>query len=465
MKKNLGSFRDPLGSIYEKNSKVFRKVDINYFDFCKKFLSSNFFQNNKGKLIVDTTIIDTTLAEPIHKSFLEESPSSFWMDHERIRLITYPHEWSFESLKKAAIFHLNLQKKALLSGFFLKDASPYNVQFKMGKPIFIDILSFEDYKEPSYWIAYNQFCQNFLNPLLIKAYNGIDHNQFFRGSIDGIGAQLASEILPLRSWFSFKTLLHVHLASWAQKKVDSTSKNKLKSTKSGISSHNLIALWDSLISFIKGLKTKKKTYWSDYEGNTSYKDESTFHKDSLVGDFVSANNLNTILDLGCNSGRYSRIAFDNKAKFVVGLDVDGGAIDKAILNKDFKDKDFIALQFDLMNPSPAIGWRNFERMTLWDRLPKIDGVICLALIHHICIGKNVPLCEFINFLFSLSNNILIEFVPKSDPMVKGLLSNRLDIFKNYNEKFFEQEINKHGKIKNIIDIKGSTRKIYLCSSI
>jgi hypothetical protein len=40
-----------------------------------------------------------------------------------------------------------------------------------------------------------------------------------------------------------------------------------------------------------------------------------------------------------------------------------------------------------MNPSPAIGWRNFERMTLWDRLPKIDGIICLALIHHICIGK------------------------------------------------------------------------------
>jgi hypothetical protein len=39
--------------------------------------------------------------------------------------------------------------------------------------------------------------------------------------------------------------------------------------------------------------------------------ESVMDKDRLVGDFVSKNNLQTLIDLGCNSGRYSRIAFDN----------------------------------------------------------------------------------------------------------------------------------------------------------
>ena len=187
-------------------------------------------------------------------------------------------------------------------------------------------------------------------------------------------------------------------------------------------------------------------------------------KDRLVGDFVSKNNLQTVVDLGCNSGRYSRIAFVHGAKRVIGLDVDGGAIDKANLDKELKAKEFIVLQFDLMNPSPAIGWRNRERLTLWDRLPKIDGIICLALIHHICIGKNVPISEFIKFLFSMANNILIEFVPKSDPMVKGLLANRLDIFTDYNEKYFENEIVKYGKIHDINDLKGSTRKLYECHS-
>lgn len=455
---NPGSFRDPLGTIYEKNNKVFRKVDKSYYEFCKKFLSSDFFQKSKNKFIVDTKIIDS-----LDIDLKENNDSTFWLEHERVKLISYPHEWGFETLKKAAIFHLKLQKKAFESGFVLKDASPYNVQFKMGNPIFIDLLSFEDYQERSHWVAYNQFCENFLNPLLIKAYTGIDHNQFFRGSIDGVGAQLTSAILPLRSWFSFKTFSHVHLASWAQKKIDATSKSSLRFSKLGISSHNLLAFWDSLISFIDKLKTRKKTYWSNYEKNTSYEDVSAIHKDHVVGNFVSKNNIHSLIDLGCNSGRYSRIAFDHKAKFVVGLDIDGGAIDKANLDKELKNKDFIALQFDLMNPSPAIGWRNFERMTLWDRLPKIDGVICLALIHHICIGKNVPIGEFIKFLFSLSNNILIEFVPKSDPMVLGLLKNRDDIFTDYNEQFFKAEILKYGKIKDIYNIEGSLRKLYDCT--
>ena len=64
----------------------------------------------------------------------------------------------------------------------------------------------------------------------------------------------------------------------------------------------------------------------------------------------------------------------------------------------------------------------------------------------------------------MANNILIEFVPKSDPMVKGLLANRLDIFTDYNEKYFENEIVKYGKIHDINDLKGSTRKLYECHS-
>lgn len=456
---NSGSFRDPLGNVYEKDNRVFRKVDTRYKEFCNRFLSSSFFIQNKKKEIVDTKFIKSA-----DIGLKEDSPSSFWLEHEKIDLITYPHEWGFETLKKAALFHLKLQKKAFEAGFMLKDASPYNIQFKTGKPIFIDLLSFEDYREGSYWIAYKQFCENFLNPLLIKYYTGVDHNQFFRGSINGIDAKLTSKMLPLSSWLSFKTISHVHIAAWAQNRVDATSKSIKRDLKSGISSHNLIAFWESLVLFIKKLKIKKKTYWENYENNTSYKDEAALAKDELVGNFVSKHNLQTIVDLGCNTGRYSRIAFKHGAKRVIGLDVDSGAIDKANLDNELKNKDFIGLQFDLMNPSPAIGWFNSERSTLWERIPKIDGIICLALIHHICIGNNIPIAEFIKFLFSLTNNILIEFVPKADPMVSGLLANRLDIFTNYNEKSLEKEILKYAKIHNINELKGSTRKLYECHS-
>ena len=187
-------------------------------------------------------------------------------------------------------------------------------------------------------------------------------------------------------------------------------------------------------------------------------------KDQLVGEFVSKNDLHTLVDLGCNTGRFSRIAFKNGADQVIGLDIDGNAVDKANLDTFLNSRNFIALQFDLMNPSPAIGWRNLERQTFWDRLPKVDGIVCLALIHHICISKNVPIGDFVKFIFTLSNKVLIEFVPKTDPMVKGLLSHRKDVFDDYNQENFEKEILKYGKIISSVKIDGSLRKLYQCQS-
>ena len=206
---NSASFRDPAARVYEHNDRIFRKVNNNSLEFCERLLSSNFFQNNRGKLIVDTHF-----AEPAVDSMEMNEVKTFWLEHEKIDLITYPHEWGFETLKKVALFHLRLQKEAFAGGFLIKDASPYNVQFKKGEPIFIDLLSFEDYKQRSYWIAYNQFCENFLNPLLIRSFSGIEHNSFFRGSIDGINAQLTSNMLPLKTWLSINTLTHVHIRSW-----------------------------------------------------------------------------------------------------------------------------------------------------------------------------------------------------------------------------------------------------------
>ena len=94
---NPGSFRDPLGTIYEKKDKVFRKVDNDYYEFCKRFLSSNFFEKSKKKFIVDTKIV-----EPVDLDLGEKNSSTFWLEHEKIKLISYPREWGFETLKKAA---------------------------------------------------------------------------------------------------------------------------------------------------------------------------------------------------------------------------------------------------------------------------------------------------------------------------------------------------------------------------
>lgn len=459
MKINLASFRDPSANVYEQGNRVFRLVNNDLKEFCGRFLSSDFYRNNRKIKIVETNFVNSIVSKKI-----QTPKNTFWLEHERIEFITYPHEWGFCTLKKAALFHLQLQIEAISEGFMLKDASAYNVQLKNGEPIFIDLLSFEDYQDGAFWAGYNQFCNNFLNPLLVRSFTGVEHNQFFRGSIDGVDSRLASNLLPLKSWFSFTTLSHVHLKSWAEQKADATSSKLLEPPKSGIPLKNLVALWKSLASFISKLVPRDKTYWADYPDNTSYSDVSENVKGQVLSDFISKNKFQTVIDLGCNSGRYSRIALENGAQRVIGLDFDGSAVDKANSDTFLQSQNFIALQYDFMNPSPAIGWRNRERSMLIDRLPKINAILCFALIHHICITKNVPLGNFVEFLFSLSDFILVEFVPKTDPMVMGLLSHRVDVFSDYNEENFKTEVLKFGKILNTHNIEGSTRKVFICQS-
>jgi len=455
MEPSPSSYRDPIARVYESSEGVFRKVKNSHKSFVRRFLLSEFYEKNKTK-IVDTQLLDEV------PGVNHVSEDSFWLQHEKIELITYPHEWGFETLKKVALFHLELQKEALAAGYMIKDASPYNVQFKFGNPIFIDLLSFEDYHEGAYWVAYNQFCNFFLNPLLIRSFGGVEHNSFFRGSIDGIDATTTSKMMPIKSWFSFNCLAHVHFKGLAENKVISTTTSSSRVPVSGVPSKNMMALWNSMYNFINKLKIKENSYWNNYEKNTSYNSISEKIKDDLVSKFILNSQAKTVIDLGCNSGRFSRIAFDNGAKRVIGLDSDSGAVDRANSDTFFKNKDFIALQFDVMNPSPAIGWMNRERVTLFDRLPKVDAVLCLALIHHICIAKNVPIKEFLGFLFTLSDKVLIEFVPKNDPMVKGLLANRMDVFSDYCEESFENELSSFAEVQDKQIINGSSRALYSC---
>ena len=63
--------------------------------------------------------------------------------HERVPFVSYPYEWTFSMLKDAALLQLDLTLAALDEELMLKDGSPYNVQWRGTKPVFIDVGSFE----------------------------------------------------------------------------------------------------------------------------------------------------------------------------------------------------------------------------------------------------------------------------------------------------------------------------------
>src|SRR5688572_6639903 len=157
-----GSFRDPAGRVYATEGRIVRAVQEDAARNLQKVIESGFFKHR----IADGQIIGfDAVPGPGDRPPATDHVQLF--EHPRLPFISYPYEWSFEALRCAALHHLRIHLEAIASGVTLCDASAYNVQFIGAKPIFIDLLSFVPYRAGEFWKGYGQFCQQFLNPLLL----------------------------------------------------------------------------------------------------------------------------------------------------------------------------------------------------------------------------------------------------------------------------------------------------------
>ena len=447
------SFRDPSGFIFRKDGKIFRQINTQYQAEYESLISSGLLKSlTLSGLLIPAPEIDMQPADPTFAYKV--------LQPVELPFISYPYEWSFSQYKDAALATLEIQKRAYSRGFALKDASAYNMQFHEGKPVFIDTLSFETFKEGEPWVAYKQFCQHFLAPLALMSLVDIRLSQLMRVYIDGIPLDLASKLLPGSSKFNLGLNLHIHTHAAAQLKYADNPVAK-KDIKGQMGRNAFLGLIDSLESTIKGLTLKGvKTEWAEYYDATNYSDSSLAEKGKLVEAYLSRIKPSTVWDLGANTGYFSRIASD-KGIFTAAFDIDPMAVEQAYqVMKEKKEKQILPLVIDLTNPSPSIGWHNAERDSFLQRGP-VDCVMALALIHHLAISNNVPLPILANFFASVGKYLIIEFVPKDDSQVERLLATREDIFPTYNIQGFEATFTTLFKILDAQPIGGSKRTLYL----
>src|SRR5205085_5663802 len=125
----------------------------------------------------------------------------------------------------------------------------------------------------------------------------------------------------------------------------------------------------------------------------------------------------------------------------VGLDTDRIALDRAFANARRRSLKLLPLHMNLSNPSPDQGWQQGERAGLARRCAEsCDAVLALALVHHLAIAGNVPLPRVIDWLVGLAPAGVIEFVPKADPMVQRLRALWEDVFPDYHDEAFIQDL-------------------------
>jgi ribosomal protein L11 methylase PrmA len=458
MQKEHSSFRDRSGFVFYDDGNVYRAVSDAYQRQFDAFVSSGLYD----LLVKQDLLIPHTEISPSHWSLPSELKTGIYkvLQPEKLTYISYPYEWCFQQLKEAALVTLDIQLKALEHSMTLKDASAFNVQFRQGKPVFIDTLSFDHYKEGSPWIAYRQFCCHFLAPLALMTYVTTDLRRLSHLFVDGIPLSIASKLLPRKTRFSPFYLLHIHYHAKLEAKYSGDA-DASKKVKRHLSKTKLVAIINHLVSGIRSMILPKgKTEWGDYYQEFSYSEQAIEHKKSLIKEWTSAVAPKMTWDLGCNTGMFSE-QVQPVSEQIISFDIDHLAIEKFYASvKEKGYRNILPLVLDLGNPSAAIGWANRERKSFVER-GKADLLLALALIHHLSIGNNVPFTDVAELFSSLTQWLIIEFVPKQDSQAQRLLVTREDIFTDYTQQVFELAFDQFFLIENRQQIIGTERVLYL----
>ncbi|MBL8540209.1 MAG: class I SAM-dependent methyltransferase [Betaproteobacteria bacterium] len=433
------SFRDAAGTVFESAGRVFRRLAADGVQRFDAYRACGFQEvAERGGRIVRTQAVETAC----------HGRTGHVLEHEKVRFISYPYEWPFSLLKAAALFHLELNMDAIRHGLKMVDASAFNVQFDGVRPVFIDVLSFDRYIADEPWVAHTQFCTQFLNPLLLAARRGIPFHPWYRGDLEGIGVQEVSRLLGPWSWLSLNTLLNVHLPARATRSARLTSSETVsKLRQARVPRSAVIALMKRLAAWIAKLElpASRTPGWHDYRARRAAFAHDDAVRESLVREAVGELRPSVVLDVGCNDGHYGALAHAAGAEFVVGVDLDDLALEQCVARARKDQLPLLPLRIDWCNPTPNQGWRGKERSAFLARCQP-DFLIAFAVLHHVSVGRNVPLADAVAGFVEAAPRGVVEFVPPGDPLLARLLSFKSARLVDYSEQAFFRALGAKSRI-------------------
>lgn len=453
------SFKDPSGKVFSDNGNIYRVIFKGGAVEYENARDSGIY----NKLIDAGLLISHTETDEFSSA---PDDAVYCLHHPRLPFISYPWEWPFSFLKDAGLIHLDAMEMLIEKGFWLRDANAFNVQYDGSRLRLIDTLSVGKIVPSSPWVAYGQFCAHFLAPLAMAAYCDIQTLSLWRNFIDGFPLDMAAKMLPFAKRYKPRLFIHLTLHSRFQNAADRKDDiGKTKSVKKPTVSQNaLIGIVRSLRKTIAGIHWKSSSkIWEAYHDIRTYASDDISKKATFVDSVVSRLKPKTVWDLGANTGEFSLIAASHGA-FVLSIDYDIACTERLYqnLSADAKLKNILPITMNLANPSPSLGWNNHERMSLNERGPA-DLVLALALIHHLVFSSCVPLSLVAEWFATISNHLIVEFVPPDDPMVEKLLMNRGDDHHPYTLEKFKSDFGLFFTMIEDISLPNG-RKLFLCQN-
>lgn len=420
------TFRDPAGSLVVECDRAVRTIRPEFREPVFEFLNSSFYRRavERGEMIA---------------SDIEDGADGLRLIHPRVRIATYPWEWTAPQWLSAAELTLRLCDEALDEGWILKDATPLNVLFDGARPVMVDVLSFER-RDPgsSLWLAYGQYVRTFLLPLLMKKMLQwpLELTSFKRDGYE------PAELYTALGWtqrLSPAALMPVTIPALLDRRKGATTGvltaqpardaemtlHTLKRTVAGLRKRTRAAMPKSADS-----------EWAEYTSSQShYSAAESEQKRVWIRGVLDELRPGRVLDVGANTGEFSAIAAACGAE-VVALERDAVAAERIARMSVAKGLKIQTIHADLARPTPAVGWENRESSALLPRFERqFEMVMLLAVIHHLLLLEQIPLRAIVELCHKLTKRfVVVEWVPATDPMFVSLMRGRDALYGSLSER-------------------------------
>ena len=450
--KTYYSYKDPYARVVKKEGIFSRYIHESYqLEFNHLMNSGLYAELCANNLMVKHVTVNN-----------EKLPFGYFLKiiPDQIPFHILPFEWTFKEWQNAMVAFLKINQVALKYGMILKDASPYNFAKAGQEMIMFDTTSFQFFNDGSPWVAYRQFCEEFLGPLALIKYGGDTWARLTRSFIKGMPLDFISNQLPLFSYFNLQCLLHIHIHSKFQPKV---SLKKASQKPKGFTHQGLMLLFHSLEKNLSRwhLKNKSISLWNQYYENDLESEFYLSNKSEKISVWLDRIKPTSVTDLGANTGYFTLLASAFSEK-VLAIENNVACIE--ILNHEILKRglqNITTCVADLTQLSPDLG-NGFKEMANLPIRGKSDMVLVLAIIHHLCITFSYSFDQVIELCKQFTRDyLIIEFIPKNDSQTQSLLITLSDIFVDYSESNFEVSLSKSFNILEKVKLSSTERILYL----
>jgi SAM-dependent methyltransferase len=455
------TFRDPAGSLVLEQDRAVRYIRPAFRSEVLDFVCSPFYR----RAVERGDMVSTTVEEP------DDSSGSLRLIHPRIRIPSYPWEWTPSQWLAAAELTLRLCDEGLSDGWLLKDATPLNILFAGERPVLVDVLSF-DRRDPgnAIWLAYGQYVRTFLLPLLMTKllHWPLELTLFKRDGYE------PAELYAAMRWsqrLSPSALWPITLPALLDKRKSTASAGAAIAQQPKrdpeLALHTLKRTLASLRRKTRAaLPPSTSSEWSGYTTTQAhYTAGESEQKRAWVNSVLEELRPAHVLDVGANTGEFSALAASTGAE-VVALERDAEAAERIVRMTLSQQLAIQTIHADLARPTPAVGWDNRESSALLPRLEQqFDLVMLLAVIHHLLLLEQIPLRSILELCHRLTRrHLVIEWVPATDPMFISLMRGRDTLYGSLSESDLRSACD--GLFRGVrVCTLGNGRTLLLCERI